>query len=180
VQAPLVIAAGAFGAVGVGARGAVGIFFIVSGSLKLLRPASTSAAVEVLGLGGRAASAGVVILALLELLLGAALVISRAWAILVLAVVLLALFSAFLVFLRRAAPSVRCGCLGELGSGDHTLGLVRNALLVVLLALAYAASGDLDLPSLAIAAQLALFVAVVTEGGAVLLDVVRLERSYGR
>jgi MFS superfamily sulfate permease-like transporter len=180
VHEPSVIAAGTLAAIEVGARGAVGIFFIASGSLKLLRPRSASTAVEVLGLGRRAATAAVVVLALLEVLLGTVLVVSRARVVLVSAVVLLALFSAFLLFLRRAAPSVRCGCLGDLGSGNHALGLVRNALLVGLLALGFAASGDLDLPSLAIAGQLALLVAVVTEGGAVLFDVVRLERSYGR
>ncbi|MDQ3822741.1 MAG: hypothetical protein M3321_05820 [Actinomycetota bacterium] len=159
-------------------RAAVGLFFIGTGILKLVRPRVLDGALAALRVPSAVRLPASVALALGELLLGVVMIAVAGPVVLLAAGIALAGFSGMLGFLAKRAPQVSCGCLGELGTGAHSLGLVRNALLATLLvAAATAPSNALGVAPLAIGLQLALLVTVATEG----LYVIRLvRRTEGR
>jgi hypothetical protein len=147
------------------ARGAVALLFLFAASAKLARPSSTSAALGVLRVPEKYRTGVTRLLAVAEVVIAAALLtIDDRSALLAPAVMLLA-FTLFLGYLAYRRSPVACGCLGDLGSQSHRLGLSRNLCLLGLLALA--ASGDpggTTLWSVLGGTQVAVLLVLLTEG----------------
>ena len=81
------------------------------------------------------------------------------------AAILLCLFSVFLYYLNRQAPSLPCGCLGDMPGSDHRVGISRNVVLILLLIFAGTGSHHpFGLVGLSTGAELAVLVALATEG----------------
>lgn len=147
------------------ARAAVALLFLAAAAAKLVRPAATSAALGVLRIPDRYRVTVTRLLALVEVAVAASLLLVDSPAALVAPAVMLLVFSVFLGHLAHRGSSVACGCLGDLGSESHWLGLSRNLCLLALLALA--AGGETARTtawSVLGGAQVAVLLIVGTEG----------------
>ena len=147
------------------ARAAVALLFLFAASAKLARPASTSAALGVLRIPGEHRTAVTRLLAVVEIAIAGALVAVGSRAVLLAPTVLLVAFSLFLGQLAYRRSPVACGCLGDLGSHSHRLGLSRNACLLGLLAVAAVGDpGGITWWSVLGGALVAALLIVLTEG----------------
>lgn len=161
------------------ARAAVALLFLFAASAKLARPTSTSAALGVLRVPGAYRAAVTRLLAVVEVAIAGALFVVDSRAVLLAPTVLLVGFSLFLGHLAYRRSPVACGCLGDLGSRSHGLGLSRNLCLLGLVAVA--ASGDpsgTTLWSVLGGAQAAALLTVLTEGIYVIHGLRALEVAY--
>jgi hypothetical protein len=147
------------------AASTVGAFLVASAALKLVRPAGAAEALQAARLPRGLAAPAARAVAVLELAVASALLAVPGGAALGAAAALLVVFSGFLAYLAVRRPGTPCGCLGDLGSSDHRIGLGRNAALLALVAVAAlgGAPGP-DALAVAVGVQLALVVAVATEG----------------
>jgi hypothetical protein len=146
------------------ARSAVGIFFLVAGTAKLARPKSMSAALGVLRVPDSYRPAVTVLLALGELIMGVALLLVGGRAILILPAITLVTFTLFLTYLASRREATACGCLGDLGSANNLLGLIRNVCLLGLLVIATSASADATPGAMLGGLQIVLLLIALTEG----------------
>jgi hypothetical protein len=162
------------------AASTVGVFLLASAALKLWKPASVAQALEAARLPSGLTAPAAIGVAALELAVASALFTVAGTAALGAAAVVLLLFSGFLAYLATRRPGTPCGCLGDLGSTDHGIGLARNAALLALLAVA--AMGGAPRPdalAVAVGAQLALLIAVATEGVALARGLHELSTELG-
>ena len=160
------------------ARVAVALVFLFAASAKLARPASMSAALAVLRVPRDRRAAVTRLLAVAEVAVAVALLTVQNRAVLLLPAVTLVAFSAFLGYLAYHRSSASCGCLGDLGSQSHWLGLTRNLCLLGLLALAAGSGGGATTPWSAIAGvQVAGLLVLLTEGVYVIHGLRVLEAS---
>jgi len=150
------------------AQAAVAVIFAGSAVAKLREPSAAVDALSTLRLPAHLRSQGMRALVLLELILAALLLTRAGPSAIVPAILSLILFTAFLVYLARSAPGTSCGCLGDVGSGEHVPGIVRNALLIALLIFAWFRGADHSWLTIAIGTQIAVLILVVTEGSAIL------------
>ncbi|MGH3938531.1 MAG: MauE/DoxX family redox-associated membrane protein, partial [Pseudonocardiaceae bacterium] len=140
------------------------IFFLVSGTAKLARPKSTSAALGVLRVPGRYRPVVTVLLAVCELVVGIALLLVDGPAVLILSAIMLVGFTVFLAYLASRSEATACGCLGDLGSANNSLGLIRNASLLGLLAQAASVPGAVTPGAVLGGLQVVLLLIALTEG----------------
>jgi hypothetical protein len=162
------------------ARAAVGAFFVVSASLKLIDPGAAAEALEAVQIRPSLRHSLSRALAFGELALGAALLATRGPEAILAAAAALVVFTLFLVILGIRAPSVSCGCLGGVGPGDYRLGIARNLVLGggLVVALLHA-SAPLSAMAAMSGLQVAVLVALSTEGLAVLKGL-RARRTLAR
>lgn len=146
------------------ARSAVAIFFLVAGAAKLAQPTSTSAALGVLRVPPGYRPAVTILLAAGELAVGTAVLLTGGRAILMLPAIMLAAFTGFLAHLASRKEKTACGCLGDLGSANSSLGLIRNLCLLGLLGLAASASTTVTPGAVLGGLQLVLLLVALTEG----------------
>jgi hypothetical protein len=147
------------------ARAAVALLFLLAASAKLVRPASTSAALGVLRIPNRYRTTVTRVLALVEVAVAASLLLVESRTVLLAPAAMLLGFSVFLGHLASRGAAVACGCLGDLGSSSHWLGLSRNLCLLALLAVAAGGDPGGTTPwSVLGGAQVAVLLIVVTEG----------------
>jgi hypothetical protein len=147
------------------ARAAVALLFLVAASAKLARPESMSAALGVLRVPPGYRTAVTRILALVEAAIAAALFAVDGRAVLLAPTLMLLAFSVFLGQLAYRRSPVACGCLGDLGSHSHRLGLFRNLCLLGLLAVAASGGpGETTLWSVLGGLLVAALLTVLTEG----------------
>jgi len=147
------------------ARATVALLFLLAASAKLVRPAATSAALGLLRVPNRYRTIVTRLLALVEVVVAASLLLIESRTALLAAAVMLLGFSVFLGHLAYRRAAVACGCLGDLGSRSHWLGLSRNLCMLALLALAAGGDpGKTTLWSVLGGAQVAVLLIVVTEG----------------
>lgn len=148
------------------ARAAVALLFLLAAAAKLAQPAATSAALGVLRIPDRHRTIVTRLLALVEVAVAASLLLVPSRAALLAPAVMLLGFSGFLGYLASRRATVACGCLGDLGSRSHALGLIRNLCLLALLALAAGGDPVGTTPwSVLGGVQVAVLLIVVTEGG---------------
>jgi putative oxidoreductase len=146
-------------------RCAVGVFFVASAVLKVVAPASVHESLDAFHLTSVWRTPLVVALPAVEITIGGLLVFTGGKVGLIIGGGSVALFSVFLGLLTLRAPGVRCGCLGDLGSGDHALGLVRNLILALLVILAWSSTSAAPGPLAVIGGvEIAFAVAVLSEG----------------
>lgn len=117
----------------------VGVLFLYSGLYKLIHPGGATAALLALDLGFSLAVATTIGVTILELYLGAILLlkIDLKWG-LSLAIGLMLVFASFLFYLSTMANPPACGCMGltqifRSNRHDAIFGLMRNCLLIWLL-----------------------------------------------
>jgi hypothetical protein len=146
------------------AAATVGLSFVASAVLKFLAPGRAATAAETVGVPRSLARPAVLALSIVELGLAAALILLPSRAVAAAAVATVGLLSVVLIGLRRRAPTLSCGCFGELGTGDQLGGLVRNALLLGLLAVVAVRPATPSAWGAAAALEIALLLAVGTEG----------------
>jgi hypothetical protein len=132
-----------------------GVVLLISGAMKVGKPAATRDAFISMGLPRALRSEALVTtLPYAELTLGVLLLVTWSWPLAVVAAVATALFAAYWILVLRVlrlGEEVDCGCFGALGD-DRVSGttLARNSLLVALAALAtaFGAAGSGVLPAL--------------------------------
>ena len=89
-------------------------------------------------------------------------------------------FSAFLTFLATRGSSVPCGCIGDLvGNRGRGVGIARNLCLLGLLALAASQPGDPSAVTLAVGAQVALLLILLSEGLPIIASILALKPRSG-
>jgi len=150
---------------------AVALYFLSSGLLKLVTPISVSRLLLDIGIspGYAPALARAAAVAELVVALGVAAGVSPASAC---ALVLLALFTAVLVYAVRKGSNAPCGCLGDVGSGRVGGGAVaRNAVLAVAVIVAWGQAVPSDLTQIVTGIGLAALLLVVPEGIQIVVDV---------
>jgi hypothetical protein len=149
-----------------GAAGVLG----AAGLLKLAKPASLDQALEALGVpegGRRPLALGV---AVLEVALAVLLLTRQGAVAAVPAALFVGLVLGTLLVLRRRAPAVPCGCLGEFSSSDQSSSLFRNLLLLGLLAVGLIAPSAPSALGALVGFQLSILVVVVPAGTWTLLQ----------
>lgn len=148
------------------ARESVALVFVTAGLIKLRDPRQAAASIhELMRLPTWIERSIPHLLAMSEIGAGAALLFATTRLYALPAVLLLALFSVFLVALERRAPSAPCGCLGDIGSTSHVAGLARNVALGALLVVAASQPPDgLNAGALLPAIQFALLIVLLPEG----------------
>jgi hypothetical protein len=166
-------------AVATTSREAVAIVLVMAALLKFKNPAATEISLgTVTRLSVPVGRMAVRVLAVAELAAAAALFGASSRFFMIPTLILLTGFSLFLQRLRRLAPDVACACLGDFGSADHVVGLVRNAALGLLLLLAIQSDPTgFDGIALAPATQLAILVVLMPEGVSVLRQLAEFGRS---
>lgn len=148
-----------------------------SGLLKLMKPRSLDQALDVFAVPAGARRLVALGLAVVEMVLAVLLLTQSGTAVLAVSAMFMFAVSAALILLNRSAPDVSCGCLGEFSSSDHSPALGRNALLILLLALAFLAEGRPDLGSALVGFQLSLLVIVLPQGVSTLKELRLLRRE---
>ena len=131
----------------------VGIVFFVAGLLKLMDPVGAGLVVQEyfkffrMGFLMPAAQAAGVAMALLETMLGAAM-ITGVWHRLtgIVSMVVLGVFTLLTLVLWIANPAMDCGCFGEAVHLTHFQSFIKNVVLCVLWALAYLPLGSAQAP----------------------------------
>lgn len=160
------------------ARVAVALVFLFAASAKLARPTSMSAALAVVQVPREYRAAVVRLLAVVEVAVAVALLTVQTRVVLLVPAVTLVAFSAFLGYLAYHRSSAACGCLGDLGSQSHWLGMTRNLCLLGLLALAAGSVGaETTAWSVIAGAQVAGLLVLLTEGVYVIHGLRVLEAS---
>lgn len=152
---------------------AIAALFLVSGGLKLYRPTPARNALAVAGIPERLRRSVAATVAVLELVAALLLLARPGAASAGAAGVMLLGFSGFLILLEVRAPDLSCGCLGDLGSGSHRAGLARNVALLAGLALVVSGAPKLDWMAVALGVQLAVLLAVISEGVSVAAELRR-------
>jgi hypothetical protein len=138
--------------------------FLASAVLKLVSGRTAATAAGALGVPEALRLPAVAALSLLELGAGAALIVLHDLAAVAMSFVLVSALTVGLLGLRRRAPDLSCGCLGDQGTGDLTAGLARNAVLLALLALAALVPRTPTAWSVAASIELVFAVLIATEG----------------
>ncbi len=146
------------------AQSAVAIFFLVAGIAKLAQPKSTSGALGVLRIPDSLRPAVTILLAATELAVGITLLLIHGRAILIVPAIMLITFTAFLARLTYREEATACGCLGDLGSANNSLGLIRNTCLLGLLALAASVPTTITPGAMLGGLQVVLLLIALTEG----------------
>jgi hypothetical protein len=161
-----------------GSRVAVGSFFVLSALAKFHGSGATVRATGALGIPTSLQLPLVRTLATLELTLGVLLLVSpvNQLAVLAATAAMVVLLTGALLALSRRAPTLSCGCLGDLGTGSHSVAVVRNCTLLVFVAIAALRPNAGGSWSYLLGAELAVLVAVGSEG----LGTVRSVASYAR
>jgi uncharacterized membrane protein YphA (DoxX/SURF4 family) len=154
---------------------AVGAVFVLAGVMKFARPGGFRGALRGLGVPAAWRAAVTAAVATGELLVGGALVLWGGRVPVAFGVVMLVGYSGALLWLRRAAPRVGCGCLGDSGVEGQSPDLLRNVLLTAaLLPALLSGAPRVEAQDVAIGVQLALLVLVASEAVMTLRGVNRL------
>jgi hypothetical protein len=159
---------------------AVAIFLLASAALKLAEPMRVGQALQAAGVPSVLTGSAAIAVAVVELAVATTLLALSGGARLAAAAVVLLLFSGFLAYLATSRPGTPCGCLGDLGSTDHRTGLGRNVALLALLAVgAVGGAPRPDALAVAVGVQLAVAIAIVTEGTALARALRELSADLG-
>jgi hypothetical protein len=150
------------------AQAAVALIFAVSAATKLRNPSAAVEGLRVLGIRARIDALVVAPLVVVELTVAILLLTLDGVAAVGPAILALAAFTAFLAYLARNAPETSCGCMGDVGSNEHMLGIARNVILLGLLVFAWLGGAEHSLVTVGVGAQLALLIIVSSEGFATL------------
>ena len=150
------------------AQAAVAFVFAGSAAAKIRNATPAIEALRVIGIRGRLESRAVAVLVAVELAVAALLLALDGIAAVGPALLSLGAFSLFLAYLARHAPDTACGCLGDVGSSEHGVGMARNVALGALLVFAWSGGVEQTALTVVVGAQLALVIVVWTEGFATL------------
>lgn len=151
-----------------GARIAAASFFVVAAVVKLVDPQSLTSPLAAIGFHGRGRVLMARLMPVVELAAGALLLAVPTRAAVLPAAGLLLVFTVVLFFLSTRAPTVECGCLGDIGTGSHSVGISRNIVLGACLGFAaFGATPEFSFPAFAVGLELVLLIWLSTEGVAV-------------
>lgn len=162
------------------AQGAVGVVLLASAAVKIRRPDALREALEAIGVDSVLQRPMMLAVAIIEGAVGVALLVVPGRIAGSLAIGVIVVYSAVLVFLHRAAPAARCGCLGdELHGSGQAPGLVRNAALLTLLSTSVIAGPGSDgVASTGVAIELALLIVLISEALPLISGLRGLSASY--